>query len=393
VDPARAEQLREIRRRYPPARLPTHPISVVRRTGKPILLREVTEDAVRAAVMDEAHAAMVRDVTPKSMMYVPVAARGHVLGVLSCGAAGRPLDDADLDLASELARRAALAIDNARLYEHSLRTTRGRDEVLGVVSHDLRNPLSTINMCAGALLDPEPPTVEGTRSMAEIIQRSTDWMQRIIRDLLDVTSIEAGRLALDRYPLAPASVLESARELMALQTEDAGIALDVRGDDALPPIEADHERVVQVLLNLIGNAVKFTPAGGRVTVRAEAAVGGGNGSGNAGDGPRGDQGQQKQQQHHVRFSVGDTGPGIPAEHLDHIFDRFWQVRAQGRAGAGLGLAIAKGIVEAHGGAIGVTSTVGVGTTFWFTIPAARRGAPQLPPDAPRKAALSSTKSR
>lgn len=358
ADPAQAEQLREMRRRYPPARVETHPVTAVRRSGRPTLLRGVTEEQIRASVVDESHAAMLRRVAAKSVMYVPVAARGHVLGVLTCGAMHRTLDDADLELAGELARRAALAIDNARLYEQALRATRGRDEVLGVVSHDLRNPLSTINMCAGALLDPEPPTAEGVRSMAEIIQRSADWMQRIIRDLLDVTSIEAGRLALDRHPVGVAAVLDTVRELMIVQARDAGIELVVREPAVLmPAIEADHERVVQVLLNLIGNAVKFTAAGGRVMVRADAA---------GAEGPRAEP--------LVRFSVSDTGPGIPAEHLSHIFDRYWQVRTQGRAGAGLGLAIAKGIVEAHGGTIGVTSTVGEGTTFSFTIPVARRGA-------------------
>jgi signal transduction histidine kinase len=134
--------------------------------------------------------------------------------------------------------------------------------------------------------------------------------------------------------------------------------------DGLPQIEADHERVVQVLLNLVGNAVKFTPAGGRVAVSAEAGDGDGDGRPRPGV---------------VRFSVRDTGPGIPAEHLAHVFDRFWQVHAQGRAGAGLGLAIAKGIVEAHGGALEVESTLGEGATFSFTIPVARSGAPADPP--------------
>jgi PAS domain S-box-containing protein len=361
ADATVAEQLREMRRRYPPARIETHPVTTVRRSGRPTLMRGVTEEQIRASVVDESHAEMLRRVAAKSVMYVPVAARGHVLGVLTCGAMHRTLDDADLELAGELARRAALAIDNARLYEQALRATRGRDEVLGVVSHDLRNPLSTINMCAGALLDPEPPTTEGVRSMAEIIQRSADWMHRIIRDLLDVTSIEAGRLALDRHPVVVAAVLDTVRELMIVQAQDAGIELVVREPAALPAIEADHERVVQVLLNLIGNAVKFTPPGGRVVVRADAV---------GDDGPHAER--------HVRFSVSDTGPGISAEHLTHIFDRYWQVRTQGRAGAGLGLAIAKGIVEAHGGTIGVTSTVGEGTTFSFTIPVARRGAAAAP---------------
>ena len=358
ADPAQAEQLREMRRRYPPTRIETHPVTAVRRSGRPTLMRGVTEEQIRAAVVDETHAEMLRRVAAKSVMYIPVAARGHVLGVLTCGAMHRTLDDTDLELAGELARRAALAIDNARLYEQALRATRGRDEVLGVVSHDLRNPLSTINMCAGALLDPEPPSTEGVRSMAEIIQRSADWMQRIIRDLLDVTSIEAGRLALDRHPVGVSAVLDTVRELMIVQARDAGIELVVREPAALmPAIEADHERVVQVLLNLIGNAVKFTPAGGRVGVRADVV---------GADGPRSEP--------LVRFSVSDTGPGISAEHLTHIFDRYWQVRTQGRAGAGLGLAIAKGIVEAHDGTIGVTSTVGEGTTFSFTIPVARHGA-------------------
>jgi signal transduction histidine kinase len=208
------------------------------------------------------------------------------------------------------------------------------------------------------LLDPEPAPPDSVRSMAEVIRESAQWMGRIIQDLLDVSRIETGRLALVRGPVSVPSVLDAIQDLMRVQAENAGVQLVVEPASSLPPLDADRERVLQVLMNLLGNAVKFTPAGGRITVDA-AAMDGASPGGN--DGPT---------RKVVRFRVRDSGVGISESHLPHVFDRFWQVHTTGRAGAGLGLAIAKGIVEAHGGAIWADSTLGEGTTFAFTIPAA-----------------------
>lgn len=241
--------------------------------------------------------------------------------------------------------RGALLERERQARAHAEAAARARDEVLGIVSHDLRNPLSTIAQCAGVLLD-RPPEHEGERrELLVTVQQAVSWMQHIMRDLLDVTSIEAGRLRVRQAPHAAGELLFGAFELLEPQATARGLRLMIHADAGLPDVAADRERVLQVLLNLGGNALKFTPAGGRVTLAALRADGA------------------------VAFQVADTGQGIPAEHLPHVFDRFWQARTAQRGGAGLGLAIARGIVDAHGGTLDVTSEVGRGTTFTFTIPA------------------------
>jgi PAS domain S-box-containing protein len=251
------------------------------------------------------------------------------------------------------------------------RAARARDEVLAIVSHDLRNPLSTVSMCARALTLAADGAGAGgaggveaarVRELADTAYRSAAWAQRIIRDLLDAARLEEGGLAL--YPEAvPASaLLDTLRELHAAQAADAGVVLEVAAAGALPaglpPAWADADRVVQALGNLVANAIKFTPAGGRVAVDAAPAELAGAPA--------------------VALRVRDTGRGIPAEHLPHLFDRFWQARETRRGGAGLGLAIARGIVTQHGGEVAVASEVGRGTTFTVVLPAAGGGGPAAP---------------
>jgi len=332
-------------------------VASVRKTGRPKRVSiPGSEPPTEGPTSELEH--MLRDVGACAALVMPVKARGSVLGALTLVSWQRDFDDFDLELSGEFARRAALALDNARLYAASRRASRARDEVLSVVSHDLRNPLSGISMCASALLDPEPVPPDSVRSMAEVIRESAQWMGRIIQDLLDVSRIESGRLALERGPVEASTLLDVVQDLMRLQVENAGVQLEVTPPGPLPQLDADRERVVQVLLNLLGNAVKFTPAGGSICLEAAIAS---SASPNDGVGSYGS---------FVRFRVRDTGVGISAAHLPHVFDRFWQVHTTGRAGAGLGLAIAKGIVEAHGGAIWAESEVGDGTTFSFTIPVA-----------------------
>jgi signal transduction histidine kinase len=177
-------------------------------------------------------------------------------------------------------------------------------------------------------------------------------MEHIIRDLLDVTAIEAGRLAVTRVAVPVEEILDAAREQYAPLAAERGLAFAALiGEGAPPPpVHADADRLLQVVGNLIGNALKFTPAGGRVTLTAAATT--------------------RDAAEAVRFEVADSGAGIAPAHLPNVFDRFWQARETRRAGAGLGLAIAKGIVEAHGGAIGVESEPGAGARFWFVVPAA-----------------------
>ncbi|MGH7480884.1 MAG: PAS domain S-box protein [Longimicrobiales bacterium] len=221
------------------------------------------------------------------------------------------------------------------------RAARARDEVLAIVAHDLRNPLHTIN--AAATMIELTNEQEKRERQVGIIERSTRKMERLIADLLDVSRIEAGTFGLEPAQVEPSGLFDEALELFAPRALEHGVALACHVEPDIGPVEADHDRLLQVLGNLLDNALKFTPEGGEVAVRAtlEGAV---------------------------RISVHDSGTGIPEEALAHVFDRFWQASRSARAGAGLGLAICKGIVEAHGGRIWAESAPGRGTTMHFTLP-------------------------
>jgi PAS domain S-box-containing protein len=251
----------------------------------------------------------------------------------------------------DITERRAAEQERARLLEaeQAARTAaetalRTRDEVLAVVSHDLRNPLSVIDMCAASLADRLPAGDEGARSLVRTIESSTEWMNRLIEDLLDVARVEAGRLALERQPHDLVRVISEATVMLEPLIAEKSLTLREDLPEHLPRANVDARRVVQVLENLVSNAVKHTPPGGEIQIHAESVNG------------------------EVRIVVRDTGSGIPAEHLPHLFDRFWQARDARRGGAGLGLAIAKGIVEAHGGRIWVESSLGAGSTFGFSLP-------------------------
>jgi signal transduction histidine kinase len=186
--------------------------------------------------------------------------------------------------------------------------------------------------------------------MARIVQRAAAWMRRIVQDLLDRTSLEAGCLVLHRCPTLVSELVGAAQALFAPAARERALEFVVESDDDLPRVDADAKRLLQVLSNLLANAMKFTPAGGCVTLSAAP--------GDEGDGGGA-----------VRFTVRDSGPGIPPEELTHVCDWCWSAERQGREGTGLGLAIAKGLIEAHRGRLHVESTPGRGSTFWFTVPA------------------------
>jgi signal transduction histidine kinase len=227
-----------------------------------------------------------------------------------------------------------------------------RDQFMGMVSHDLRTLLGGIALQAALLKRDAAEDAVGRRTVqaAEKIQRFTARMNRLIGDLVDVASIEEGRIRVaPALQDATALVRESAEAFQPLASSQ-GLRLDVeiRGNTLMAKF--DHERILQVLANLLSNAIKFTPAGGRVSLRVEPV------------------GQD------VRFSVTDTGAGIPSHQLDAVFERFWQARGEDRRGLGLGLYISKGIVEAHGGRIWAESQPGEGSTFAFTLPGASASA-------------------
>ncbi len=323
-----------------------HIVARVLRTGEPELLAQMPPRVREAAAEDERYLELLRQLEPLSGMVVPLLARGHTLGaiILAASESGRRYDTHSLMLAEELARRAALAVDNARLYRISEQATRSRDEVLRIVAHDLRSPLQVISLSAQALLRRLPEESRADRKPLDTIQRAVARATHLIQDLLDVARMEAGRISVERRPEQLAPLLKEALELHRAIAEARSIQLMISIPEDGPSILADRDRLLQIFSNLLGNALKFTPEGGQIALRVEQA---------------GDV---------VRFSVSDTGPGIPAESLPHIFNPFWQGRERRKEGAGLGLAIVKGLVEAHGGHIWVESKPGVGSTFFFTLP-------------------------
>ena len=240
---------------------------------------------------------------------------------------------------------------------------RVRDEVVAVVSHDLRNPLGTIAAATGVVLELDLRPEQRSEHL-RIVLRATERMTRLIEDLLDIARIEGGGLTLKPEDVPPDELVADALDLLRPQAIERGLNLSERIEPDLPRVRADRDRVLQVFSNLVGNALKFTREGG-VGISVTGGVDG---------------------EDEVEFAVSDSGPGIDPEGLEHAFDRFWQLSRADRRGAGLGLAIARGIVAAHGGRIWVESRLGEGATFKFTLPSARPsvGAAQL--DAARRAA-------
>jgi signal transduction histidine kinase/DNA-binding response OmpR family regulator len=317
-----------------------------------------SEDAGNTTMWDEALLSVYASVGLKSGCGVPLRFGGRVRGVLVLGFThGRRDSAADTEFTRSVAYRISMALEHDRLLRQAQRAVAGRDRALSTVSHDLRSPLSTIQICADALLDPEPAPLSGIHEMGALIGKSVTWMRQIVDDLLDQASLDAGTLALHRQPTCVKDLFGASRELFAPMATEHAIDLVLHEDADLPRVNADPHRLLQVLANLIGNAIKFTPDGGRVKLVAQAVeddltaalLSGKRGSA-------------------VRFTVSDTGSGIATEDLTHIFERYWQSPTDHKNGAGLGLAIAKGLIEAHGRQLNVESVVGSGSSFWFTIP-------------------------
>ena len=304
---------------------------------------DVTTDP-RYGAMGSDHGIPPEYLPVRSYLAVPVTSRtGDVVGGLFFGHSEPGcFTERDERIAGGIAGWAAVAMDNARLYEARQRAVEARDRMLAVVSHDLRSPVQVIRCAVELLCDQVRDAT--VISCLDRITRATVHMARLLDDLLDIARIEAGALSTAQAPCDAAEIAQEACEARRSAAMDKRVALIWEMPADLPPIHADHDRILQVLSNLVGNAIKFTPAQGQILVSAVA------------------------EQDHVRFAVTDTGPGIPMNEVPHLFDRFYKGSTAVREGAGLGLAIAKSIVEAHGGRLWVESTAGAGSTFFFTVP-------------------------
>jgi len=233
-----------------------------------------------------------------------------------------------------------------RLKDALEEAVRSRDAALSAVVHDLRNPLHIINLTTGSLLSSVNDPV--IRRSIERIMRSAQRADRMIGDLLTISALETGRLVIDTRPVETAEFILSSVESQFTLAAAASVIVAPDLLPELPPMEADEERLMDVLENLIGNAIKFTAPGGAITVGASRS------------------------EAQIKIWVKDNGSGIAPEQLPHIFDRYWQAKRNEHRGVGLGLSICKGIVEAHGGRIWAESELCVGTTMFFTVPQANQ---------------------
>jgi PAS domain S-box-containing protein len=294
------------------------------------------------------------DTCPKcEVLVTPLITEGEPLGalvLLNSRQSGRSFSDNDVVRARTLGDLTSLALRRVRLMEREREAkekaeaaVRVRDETLGIVSHDLRNPLTKIGLSADLMVDAPQ---EEQRGLVETIRAAAKQMQRLIQDLLDVARLEAGGLSVDQKVMPAEPLVRHAcdsNQPLAEQKRQK-IVCQIEGD--LGQICADRDRMLQVFSNLIGNAMKFTPEGGTITVEARP------------DGKN------------VMISVRDNGPGIPEADWKNVFRPYWQAKKTAHMGAGLGLAIVRGIIEAHGGNVWIESAPGGGAAFTFTIPQA-----------------------
>lgn len=348
TDPDKAD-IAQALKAFPLDRTRPHLSAVLLEAEDSQVVPDVSPLFLRSFAQDDEHLRLYEALGLHSLMAVPLLVAGRLLGALIVGSCrpGPGFGDADHRLLAQVGQRAALALESARLYHVAQRAVQVRDDVLGVVAHDLRNPLGSILMQAALFRRKGAEPERRSSRPGDVIERAAKRMNRLIQDLLDITSIDAGHLSIDCAAVDARQVLLDLIE--GQQALVASRSIELRLDPTTSDLSAwvDRERLFQVLENLVVNAAKFSPAGGVISVGARR---------------RGDD---------SLFWVQDSGTGISEADLPHLFDRFWQVKKTARRGAGLGLAIVKGLVESHGGRIWVETAVGKGSTFYFTIPTVR----------------------
>jgi PAS domain S-box-containing protein len=322
---------------------------------RPILMEHLSPEMVESFSQNESDLRTIRAAGFQSALAVPLLKDGRLVAaivLISCSSS-RIYGPADLALAEGLARRAALSIDNARLFFEAQRAIKTREDILAIVSHDLKNPLNTIALVAHLMRRSERMETDQITDATNKIERAVNRMLQLISNLLDFSRIQSGIFSVEPYSERLENIILPAIDGMKTLAEAKQQTIEYRIASNLPEAAADRDRVGQVLANLLSNAIKFTRHGGKIMVSAG------------------------QQDNIILVTVSDEGPGIPHENLSKVFDRFWQATETRRTGSGLGLAIAKGIVEAHGGKIWVESESGRGSSFYFTLPLATSNTKRL----------------
>jgi len=311
----------------------------VLKTGKPLIVADVRKDPRHYDQVDD-----MTKFSTKSILAVPLIVKDKVIGVVEVvnKLEEEGFTQKDVEVLTTMAAQAAVAIENARLFEQS--------DLISEVVHELRTPVTSIVGYAQMLKLPDIPD-QSKQQFAEIIRREAARLGNMVNDFLEWARLESGRVRLAKERVDMRAVAEETILVMRPQADQRDITMSLQTPDEIPVIAGDSKRLKQVLLNLVSNAVKYNCDGGRVGVGIAVSA------------------------EMLRVSVSDTGPGIAAEDLPHIFQRFYRVAGTEEQvkGTGLGLCIAKQIIEMHGGEMDVESQLGVGTTFSFTLPIEAEG--------------------
>jgi signal transduction histidine kinase len=314
--------------------------------GGSLFLPEATDETLAASVAQAERRELLLALRVRSVMIVPMCVRDRTIGAITfaTGESERRYQASDLAMAERLAASAATAIDTARSQLEAREAVRMREDLLGIVAHDLRNPLSGILMRCSLLLETLPKDQAGllVRRDVEAMRRSSHRMESLLRDLLAFAKIQAGGLPVERQPSDLAELLAEAIESVTPLVGKRKVTVETQLRAGVQ-VRCDRERFLQIVANLIGNAIKFTKADGSIGIRTEQQAG------------------------EIRFSISDDGPGIAADERVRLFDPYWQKHPRS-GGIGLGLYVTRALVEAHGGVIGVQSVPGAGSTFSFTLP-------------------------
>ena len=346
VDPSRREMTVGIRRQAPNLRTES-PFSRAIRTGQAALLSQVPDRETGSGV-DPDHERLMKDLQCQSLLLIPLVARGQTLGLLTLASRERRYDAADLALAQELAGRAAMALDNARLYREAQAASRAKDDFLATVSHELRTPINAVLGWATMLRRQQLDEARAEYA-CDAIERSARAQARLLEQLLDVSRAISGKLDLHLAPAHMAGVVEAAIDTVRPDAEDKKVRIASRLDRSLPLMVVDAERLQQVVINVVANAVKFSAEDGVIQV------------------------ELRRDDRFVEVVVEDHGVGIKREFLPYVFDRFRQAVGTKsdsvNRGLGLGMSIARDIVERHGGTIAAESAgEGKGSTFIVRLP-------------------------
>jgi signal transduction histidine kinase len=342
----------ELGKKYPVEPDSEHPLAKVIRLGRGQVYTELDDLFFTKMAINEEHLALFLALNMKSGMIASISLGGRLLGALTFGSStpGR-FKEEDLSIVQEIGRRAAFALESSRLYAESQRAVQTRDDILAMVSHDLKNPLTSIRMSAELCLRQiNDLGIKNKKQMSNVlhnINRYSEHMLRMIGDLLDVASIEAGKFSVrpsfEQFDIMLKELIEQLKPI----ADEKSLYLEYVQTTPIPQAFCDLDRIRQVCSNLIGNAIKFSHTGSRITIRLDAT------------------------EEEIKFSVSDSGPGIARKNLNCLFDRYWQAKGITQRGTGLGLYISKGIIEAHAGKIWVESELGHGTTVFFLLPSAK----------------------